>query len=128
MNEVSGEAIADALCSKGIDKACPMCGNDHWSVSESVTSLPLYTDLLCERRKWEHIPVAILVCENCGFISLHSPFTLGLMDEPLKQRKAEEERVQLKLQLATFKSKNTTPEKRELFDRFTTIFGRKAKV
>lgn len=62
---------------RGVSETCPRCNTDTWkvelmtlNVSQPVTPLALATQA--------SVPVAVVICANCGFLSFHSLRVLGL--------------------------------------------------
>ncbi len=72
------EEIESAVAAAGIDKPCPRCGETHWLGATKYVSLRLSTDP-GGKRSSDSLPAIAVVCQGCGFISLHSPMVLGLV-------------------------------------------------
>jgi len=62
--------LAYQIKEKKADKPCPRCGNHHFSiVGESALNVrPPGTWGLNAR----DVPITVVACSNCGFISLHA--------------------------------------------------------
>lgn len=71
------EDIQAALTTAGIGNECPRCGNADWMGATLFVNLRLSTDPGGERSS-DSLPALAVVCQVCGFISLHSPMVLGL--------------------------------------------------
>ena len=69
--------IENAVASAGIDEACPRCRKTDWLGATEFISLRLSSDPGGERSS-DSLPAIALICQGCGFISLHSPMVLGL--------------------------------------------------
>jgi predicted RNA-binding Zn-ribbon protein involved in translation (DUF1610 family) len=54
--------------------ACPMCGQDSWAGSETLSSVPELDD-------GAPIEVLAFVCRNCGFVRLHAIQPLETLDD-----------------------------------------------
>lgn len=69
--------IEQALAAAGVDKQCPRCAGTSWLGSTEFASLRLSAHPGGERST-DSLPAIAVICERCGFISLHSPMVLGL--------------------------------------------------
>ena len=77
---VTGEQIIQALKGKGVSGECPMCrAVNQWQAEEGFTHAPMSDDPRTIELKGNIIPLVVLVCVNCGFLSQHSPQVLGLI-------------------------------------------------
>lgn len=81
MNEFQ-KKVAAALDKKDAVSSCPRCGHEEFSVGDREAYIPI------TRKKSEKdasvvyaVPVVILICENCGFLSIHSTLALEVEDE-----------------------------------------------
>ena len=69
------------LTEKGISSAkCPMCGNDNFSLVDSLSVHTLYK-MLSNISRSCGILCIVLYCYNCGFMSEYSIYALGLFNE-----------------------------------------------
>jgi hypothetical protein len=72
------EEIENAVASVEIHEDCPRCGKTAWTGATEFVSLRLSTDAGGENSS-DSLPAVALICQGCGFISLHSPMVLGLV-------------------------------------------------
>lgn len=70
------ETIAEKL--RRFDGACPICKNKNWTIGDEIvmaTSVSLGGSTVIGG---PFIPMAQVVCNNCGFISHHAVALLGI--------------------------------------------------
>jgi hypothetical protein len=82
--------VINALTNKGVAKKCPMCNLIGFHVHEDRMAPRLVHDvneaaqpLLNSQRA---LPVAVLTCNNCGFVAQFSLKTIGLLDTFTQER------------------------------------------
>lgn len=79
--EMRQSDITEALEQADAKSDCPSCGANSWSLiggeGQNAVRIPLFT----AGRRYEaggpHIPAFALVCEQCGFLRLHSAKVLS---------------------------------------------------
>lgn len=71
--------LAKALLSRGWQNSCPSCRKGTFQVQNGMFINVLQDDLDKIVLGGTTIPVAVLVCTNCGFVSQHSLGILGLL-------------------------------------------------
>lgn len=69
--------VIQALKDKGVDQACPRCGGRAFEVLDT-TNIGIEHGKRGFYQTEQVLPVAIIVCTNCGFVALHSLGVLGL--------------------------------------------------
>jgi hypothetical protein len=77
------EVIGEKLKERGISTDCPMCGAAQSKLANGYLHPSLsrtLEDLQQPVGETQIFPCVALVCQNCGFTSLHSLGTLGLME------------------------------------------------
>lgn len=91
LSEEQAEKILAALDNKGVNKTCPMCGNEEFTLIDGFTYHRLNQDPISGDLKigGPFIPTIGVICTNCGFLSEHAIGTLGLLEE-LKEEEKEE--------------------------------------
>jgi hypothetical protein len=72
--------VIQTLQSRGMTGACPMCKKNEWVVHEVPVSLPVYEMDGKVKVPGTSMPVAAMICKNCGFMSFHSLGALGLLN------------------------------------------------
>lgn len=77
INQEKKNDIAAVLRQKGVFLHCPMCGNTHFIMAESYVRLDLQDDFDGVKLGGPSLPSAAIVCDRCGFISLHALGLLG---------------------------------------------------
>jgi hypothetical protein len=79
VTEEERQRIANALTARGATLPCGRCGRPSFSVLEDLVKLPLQPATGPMLLGGRHVPAAVVVCTNCGNVSLHALGTLGLM-------------------------------------------------
>jgi len=78
MDQDKKEKLAQALHEKGVKLPCPRCGAANFEVvGQSV--IPLNDNPAVFSVGGPAVPVGIVACSNCGFITLHALVRLNLM-------------------------------------------------
>lgn len=70
--ETNLEKITGILTEKGATNWCHRCDGNQFSV------LTEHSDIILQKTGRSPIPVALVICENCGAITLHALSALGL--------------------------------------------------
>lgn len=68
--------IVAALKARGAG-SCPRCNDSQWTVSE-FSRIEVQASMERDTLERTTIPVAMIVCEHCGFISQHALQPLGI--------------------------------------------------
>lgn len=84
MNDFQNKA-AEKLTAKRATFPCPRCGNAKFILAETMVSLPLQPNTNAFHIGGPVIPVVPVVCDNCGWVSLHSLFALGFTEDELRK-------------------------------------------
>lgn len=77
------ERIAQELSRKfgARDVKCPMCGNNHFIIADGYFNTFMQNDLKQTNLGGPSIPSIPIICDNCGFISMHALGILGLLPQ-----------------------------------------------
>jgi len=79
-------AVVGALQSKGLTGDCPMCKKNQWVLHEVPVSMPVYEARGDNEGKvlfpGTSMPMAAMICRNCGFSGFFSLGALGLINAP----------------------------------------------
>ena len=73
--------VIQALQTRGLSGDCPMCKKNQWVVHEVPTSVPVYETSGQVKFPGTSMPMAVMICRNCGFASFHSLGALGLINQ-----------------------------------------------
>ncbi len=73
--------IIDELISRGGNKPCSRCGESNFTILDGYFAHTIQTELKNVKLGGTTVPVAVIVCKNCGAISEHSLGILGLLDK-----------------------------------------------
>src|SRR5690242_12824385 len=73
--------VIQALQTRGLSGDCPMCKKNQWVVHEVPTSVPVYEASGQVKFPGTSMPMAVMICRNCGFASFHSLGALGLINQ-----------------------------------------------
>ena len=80
--KVDNKQIAKLLTEKGAVGACHRCGQGGFTVLEGITNLMIQDTLTSGIRiGGPTVPVAHVVCNNCGAITSHAIGALGLLPD-----------------------------------------------
>jgi len=79
LSEDQRQKIAAALEARGATQACPRCSNKTFTVLEGYFTHPL-SPSVGMILGGPAVPVAVVACNNCGFLSEHALGTLGLLE------------------------------------------------
>ncbi|MCL2647766.1 MAG: hypothetical protein FWD61_12270 [Phycisphaerales bacterium] len=80
--------VIQALQAKGLSGDCPMCKKNQWVVHEVPVSIPVYEGSGQVKFPGTSMPMAAMICRNCGFSALHSLGALGLINPQGQQGQA----------------------------------------
>ena len=72
--------VIQALQTRGLSGDCPMCKKNQWVVHEVPISVPVYETSGSVKFPGTSMPMAAMICRNCGFASFHSLGALGLIN------------------------------------------------
>ena len=76
------EKISAKFLEKGLfDSPCPMCHNRVFGLADGLFFHSVYKSIGDKSFSGLGVPCALLICQNCGFISEHSIGFLGLTEE-----------------------------------------------
>ncbi|HVS73004.1 MAG TPA: hypothetical protein VHQ47_17240 [Phycisphaerae bacterium] len=73
--------VIQALQTRGLSGDCPMCKKNQWVVHEVPVSVPVYETSGQVKFPGTSMPMAAMICRNCGFSSFHSLGALGLINQ-----------------------------------------------
>jgi predicted nucleic-acid-binding Zn-ribbon protein len=74
------ERIISKLTERKALLACPRCGSKEFSLENGFVLHTLAPTTSIIALGTPAIPVAVVICQNCGFISEHALGALGLLD------------------------------------------------
>lgn len=76
------ETIATAILNRIKKYKCPMCGGESFSIVEEygLQNISIFNENGIAHNTIG-TPFIMLICSNCGFMSKHNMFSLGLMDD-----------------------------------------------
>jgi predicted RNA-binding Zn-ribbon protein involved in translation (DUF1610 family) len=75
------DKIIKALEERGAVNPCPRCGKEEFTVANAYFNQPLQDSIATINLGGPTIPCAVVICENCGFISQHALGYLGLLEK-----------------------------------------------
>lgn len=84
--------IAEILnkCFEGHGIRCPMCGNNSFSLADGYFSNVIQDNLGGLVIGGPSIPAIPIICDKCGFISMHALGPLGLLPPHKEEKKGGE--------------------------------------
>lgn len=66
---------------------CPMCGNNHFVIVDGYFNSPMQSDLNDFSIGGPSIPSIPIICDKCGFISMHALGVIGMLSISDKKEK-----------------------------------------
>lgn len=79
LSDQDKEAIKSELERRNAVLPCPRCGNKSFQLADGYINLPLSGEVGGIVLGGPTMPTAVVVCSNCGYISLHALGALGLI-------------------------------------------------
>lgn len=79
LSQEDRQRIADALRRAHVSARCPMCNNQNFTVLEGYLNHAIQTQVPGMVIGGQSLPVAVVVCNRCGFLSQHALGVLGLL-------------------------------------------------
>jgi ribosomal protein L37E len=76
------DRIISALEQRGATRPCPRCGNNSFELVSGYFNHFIQTNLGGVSIGGPSIPTAVIVCNNCGWLSEHALGALKLLPEP----------------------------------------------
>jgi hypothetical protein len=76
--KAAAEKIVEALKQQGATRACALCGKGPWALADAFYFLTAQQDLPNVSVGSPGMPLAAMVCENCGNTVLINMLILGL--------------------------------------------------
>jgi|GEM_PF-1449132 len=73
-------AVISTLQTRGLTGDCPMCKKNQWVVHEVPVSVPVYEVSGQVKFPGTSMPMAAMICRNCGFAGFFSLGALGLIN------------------------------------------------
>jgi len=78
-SEETKQEIIEVLKKRGVDKPCPRCGELAFGILDGYLANPVLSTPGESRLGGEILPWVAVVCETCGFTSLHALGPLELL-------------------------------------------------
>lgn len=79
MTDRQKATIQEVLRQKGFGPSCPMCRNTSWQLHDDLVHSPVTVlGAAIMQVGGPVIPMAQLICTNCGFVSHHAVGALGI--------------------------------------------------
>jgi len=79
--EEEKQRIKKALEDKGATLPCPRCGNNSFTLLGGYFNQPIQPNLQGLVLGGRSVPMAVVVCNRCGYLSLHALGALGLLQQ-----------------------------------------------
>lgn len=73
------EKFLATLHARGISGHCPFCQKNSWIILENPASIPVYEASMQLRMPGTNMPMATMICNNCGWSGFFSLGALGLL-------------------------------------------------
>ena len=89
MDKKTKDEIAKRLTERGAVLPCPRCGNNNFSVIDGYFNQTLQDDLQGVVIGGPSVPMAVVACNRCGFLSQHALGVLGLLPNRGKEESNE---------------------------------------
>ena len=84
MGEIDNDKIIEKLKEKCAINSCPRCNAHKFSIA-GTSYLPLIDKPGDITLGGQNVPVVLVACENCGFISQHALGAFGLLNKDINE-------------------------------------------
>ncbi len=74
--------VVQALNARGLTGQCPMCKQNQWMLHDVPVSMPVYEATGAVTFPGTSMPMAAMICRNCGFAGFFTLGALGLINAP----------------------------------------------
>lgn len=78
------ERLHSRLMANRKPMACPMCGHRFFTLADAYVHGQLHVDIRKAGADGPILPMFALICDCCGFVSLHAVGTVGLFPDATK--------------------------------------------
>ena len=72
--------VAQAFQSRGLTGQCPMCKQNQWILHNVPVTMPVYESSGEIKYPGTSMPMAAMICRNCGFAGFFSLGAIGLIN------------------------------------------------
>lgn len=76
---IDSQSVIRELTQRGATKPCARCGGKQFSVEQGFVAMPVQTTFKSFSLGGLTIPAVVVVCNQCGAITLHSLGALGML-------------------------------------------------
>jgi uncharacterized protein YuzB (UPF0349 family) len=83
MNKLEKDEIIQKLIERGVDKPCPRCGNDAFTLIDGYFNQTIQDSVSGFVVGGASVPSIVTACTNCGFLSQYALGSLGLLPHQL---------------------------------------------
>ncbi|TET33226.1 MAG: hypothetical protein E3J72_17460 [Planctomycetota bacterium] len=74
--------IADKLKERGAIIPCSRCHRSNFTVLDAYFVMPISNDMSVTQLGGRSLPLAVIVCDHCGYTVCHALGSLGLLKKP----------------------------------------------
>ena len=85
MNKLEKDEIIQKLIEKGVNKPCPRCGNDAFTLIDGYFNQTIQDSVSGHVVGGASVPSIVTACTNCGFLSQYALGSIGLLPHQLWQ-------------------------------------------
>lgn len=78
---IDTQRVIDELGKRGATNPCARCGHQSFAIERNFITLQVQNSLKTLSIGGTTIPAAVVVCKNCGAITLHAFGVLGLLPQ-----------------------------------------------
>ena len=73
------QAVLSVLQQRGVNGDCPMCKKKEWIIHDRPAGVPVFETEGQLQFTGTSLPVAVVICKNCGYTASFSLGALGLI-------------------------------------------------
>src|ERR1019366_5929354 len=80
LSEEQRQRIVKKLSDVKANNPCPRCNNSTFTLVDGFFSNVIQSNLSTMQLSGQNIPVAAVICTNCGYVAMHALGVLGLLE------------------------------------------------
>lgn len=94
--EIDSQRVIEALTKRGATQPCARCGGKQFTVEQGFVAMPVQSTFKSFSLGGLTIPAVVVVCKQCGAITLHSLGALGMLPPQGEDERPEDAKGEVK--------------------------------